>query len=115
MTKRKNFGRTWNTGIWFRSIDYCQLQHPWLNQFPHGRAKRSPRLADSQRHESAWVRQEKSILILERGFIRAEIVSFADLMECGSYTAAKEKGLVRSEGKEYIMKDGDVTLFRFNV
>ena len=51
----------------------------------------------------------------ERGFIRAEIVSFADLMECGSYTAAKEKGLVRSEGKEYIMKDGDVTLFRFNV
>ncbi len=51
----------------------------------------------------------------ERGFIRAEIVSFADLMECGSYTAAKEKGLVRSEGKEYVMKDGDVTLFRFNV
>lgn len=51
----------------------------------------------------------------ERGFIRAEIVAFNDLMECGSYTAAKEKGLVRSEGKEYVMKDGDVTLFRFNV
>jgi ribosome-binding ATPase YchF (GTP1/OBG family) len=51
----------------------------------------------------------------ERGFIRAEIVAFDDLMECGSYTAAKEKGLVRSEGKEYVMKDGDVTLFRFNV
>lgn len=51
----------------------------------------------------------------ERGFIRAEIVSFEDLMECGSYPAAKEKGLVRSEGKEYVMKDGDVTLFRFNV
>jgi len=51
----------------------------------------------------------------ERGFIRAEVVSFDDLMECGSYNAAKEKGLVRSEGKEYVMKDGDVVLFRFNV
>lgn len=51
----------------------------------------------------------------ERGFIRAEIVSYDDLMNCGSYTVAKEKGLVRSEGKEYIMQDGDVTLFRFNV
>ncbi|MBQ3088035.1 MAG: redox-regulated ATPase YchF [Clostridia bacterium] len=51
----------------------------------------------------------------ERGFIRAEVVAFKDLMECGSMTAAKEKGLVRSEGKEYIMQDGDVVLFRFNV
>ncbi|MDD3428383.1 MAG: redox-regulated ATPase YchF [Oscillospiraceae bacterium] len=51
----------------------------------------------------------------ERGFIRAEIVAFDDLMACGTMTAAKEKGLVRSEGKEYVMKDGDVTLFRFNV
>ncbi len=51
----------------------------------------------------------------ERGFIRAEIISFDDLMACGSMTAAKEKGLLRSEGKEYVMKDGDVTLFRFNV
>ncbi|MBR3919382.1 MAG: redox-regulated ATPase YchF [Clostridia bacterium] len=51
----------------------------------------------------------------ERGFIRAEIVAYDDLMACGTYNAAKEKGLVRSEGKEYIMKDGDVTLFRFNV
>ncbi len=51
----------------------------------------------------------------ERGFIRAEVVSFKDLMECGSMNAAKEKGLVRSEGKEYIMQDGDVVLFRFNV
>jgi GTP-binding protein YchF len=51
----------------------------------------------------------------ERGFIRAEIVSFKDLMDCGSYGAAREKGLVRSEGKDYVMKDGDVTLFRFNV
>ncbi len=51
----------------------------------------------------------------ERGFIRAEIVAFDDLMREGSMNACKEKGLVRSEGKEYVMKDGDVTLFRFNV
>ena len=51
----------------------------------------------------------------ERGFIRAEIVSFKDLVECGSIAAAKEKGLYRSEGKDYVMQDGDVVLFRFNV
>jgi len=51
----------------------------------------------------------------ERGFIRAEIVSFDDLVACGTMAVAKEKGLVRSEGKEYVMKDGDVVLFRFNV
>ncbi len=51
----------------------------------------------------------------ERGFIRAEVVAYNDLMECGSLVAAKEKGLVRSEGKEYVMQDGDVVLFRFNV
>lgn len=51
----------------------------------------------------------------ERGFIRAEIVAFEDLKNCGTMAAAKEKGLVRSEGKEYVMHDGDVTLFRFNV
>ena len=52
---------------------------------------------------------------IEKGFIRAEIVSFDDLQACGSQNAAKEKGLVRLEGKEYVMKDGDVTHFRFNV
>jgi len=52
---------------------------------------------------------------IERGFIRAEIVSFDDLVDCGSQLAAKEKGLVRLEGKEYEMKDGDVVYFRFNV
>ena len=51
----------------------------------------------------------------ERGFIRAEVVAYDDLMECGSMQAAKEKGLVRSEGKEYVVKDGDIVLFRFNV
>ncbi len=51
----------------------------------------------------------------ERGFIRAEVVAFKDLKECGNMNAAKEKGLVRSEGKDYVMQDGDVVLFRFNV
>ena len=51
----------------------------------------------------------------EKGFIRAEIVAYDDLMRAGSYAAAREKAYVRSEGKEYVMKDGDVTLFRFNV
>lgn len=51
----------------------------------------------------------------ERGFIRAEVISYEDLIANGSIAAAKEKGLVRSEGKEYVMQDGDVVLFRFNV
>lgn len=51
----------------------------------------------------------------ERGFIRAEVISFDDLVSCGSTVAAKEKGVMRSEGKEYVMQDGDVVLFRFNV
>ena len=51
----------------------------------------------------------------ERGFIRAEIVAFDDLVACGTMNAAKEKGLVRSEGKEYVIADGDIVLFRFNV
>lgn len=51
----------------------------------------------------------------ERGFIRAEVVNYQNLLDCGSYTAAKEKGLVGLEGKEYVVQDGDVILFRFNV
>ena len=51
----------------------------------------------------------------ERGFIRAEVVAFDALRELGSMAACKEKGLVRSEGKDYIVKDGDIMLFRFNV
>ena len=52
---------------------------------------------------------------IERGFIRAEIVAFEDLKACGSMAAAREKGLLRLEGKDYVMRDGDVTNFRFNV
>ena len=51
----------------------------------------------------------------DRGFIRAEVVSYDDLIACGSHTAAKEKGLIRLEGKDYVVKDGDIMLFRFNV
>ncbi len=51
----------------------------------------------------------------ERGFIRAEVVAYNDLIDCGTMAASKEKGLVRSEGKDYVMKDGDIVLFRFNV
>ena len=51
----------------------------------------------------------------ERGFIKAEVINYQDLLDCGSTSAAKEKGLVRIEGKEYVVQDGDVILFRFNV
>ena len=51
----------------------------------------------------------------ERGFIKAEGVNYQDLLDCGSYAGAREKGLVRMEGKDYIVRDGDVILFRFNV
>ena len=51
----------------------------------------------------------------ERGFIRAEVVNYKDLLDCQAYAAAREKGLVRLEGKDYVVKDGDVILFRFNV
>ena len=51
----------------------------------------------------------------ERGFIKADVVNYKDLLDNGSLSAAREKGLVRMEGKEYVMQDGDVVLFRFNV
>ena len=51
----------------------------------------------------------------ERGFIRAEVVNYQDLLDCGAYSVAREKGLVRLEGKDYVVQDGDVILFRFNV
>ena len=51
----------------------------------------------------------------ERGFIKAEVVNYQDLLDAGSYAGAREKGLVRMEGKDYVVRDGDVILFRFNV
>ena len=52
---------------------------------------------------------------IERGFIKAEVISYDDLMKEGSMVQAKEKGLVRQEGKDYIMQEGDIVLFKFNV
>ena len=52
---------------------------------------------------------------IERGFIRAEVIAYDDMIACGSVNAAKEKGLLRSEGKEYVVQDGDMVYFRFNV
>jgi len=52
---------------------------------------------------------------IERGFIRAEVIAYEDMIACGSVNAAKEKGLLRSEGKEYVVQDGDMVYFRFNV
>ena len=67
-------------------------------------------------HQSLFEYEELPIHSdIERGFIKAEIVSYDDLIREGSMNAAKEKGLVRSEGKEYIMQDGDIVLFKFNV
>ena len=51
----------------------------------------------------------------ERGFIKAEVVNYQDLLDCGSYAGAREKGVVRMEGNDYVVQDGDVILFRFNV
>ena len=71
----------------------------------HGRLKSEQRLR----------RQGKIHTDFERGFIKAEVVNYQDLLDCGSYAGAREKGLVRMEGKEYVVQDGDVILFRFNV
>ena len=59
--------------------------------------------------------RDRALGRLERGFIRAEIVAFEDLKACGTMANAKAKGLFRSEGKEYVMKDGDIVNFLFNV
>ncbi len=70
------------------------------------------RLRREQKHRRRPVKIHSDI---ERGFIRAEIVSYAALVAAGSTVAAREKGQIRLEGKEYVMQDGDVTYFRFNV
>ena len=67
------------------------------------------------RSKSEQRRHRQPVRFFERGFIKAEVVNYQDLLDCGSYAGAREKGLVRMEGKEYIVQDGDVILFRFNV
>ena len=81
----------------------------------HGGRERSPRLDDPRR---ATPRRRPPGVIhsdFERGFIKAETVAYDDLVACGSVAAAREKGLYRMEGKEYVVADGDVLLFKFNV
>lgn len=66
-------------------------------------------------HQGAAGCRKKIHTDFERGFIKAEVVNYQDLLDCGSYAGAREKGLVRMEGKDYVVRDGDVILFRFNV
>lgn len=81
-----------------------------------GRQTGGARLDDCKRHQGSRRQQGKIHTDFERGFIKAEVISFEDLVACGgSMALAKEKGLVGIEGKDYVMKDGDVVLFRFNV
>ena len=70
---------------------------------------------DQKRKQRLLRRRAKIHSDFERGFIRAEVVSYDDLIACGSHAAAKEKGLIRLEGKDYVVQDGDIMLFRFNV
>lgn len=72
----------------------------------HGRSRREPR----HRRQPARIHTD-----FERGFIKAEVVNYQDLLDNGSLAAAREKGIVGMEGKDYVVKDGDVILFRFNV
>ena len=80
----------------------------------HGGGKGNTRL-DGGKGNKAPQAAGKIHSDFERGFIRAEVVPWQTLLECGNYTNAKERGKVRSEGKDYEIKDGDVVLFRFNV
>jgi GTP-binding protein YchF len=84
-------------------ISYLTAGEPEVRAWTITRGTKAPRAAGKIHSD------------FERGFIRAEVISFEELMACGSMAAAREKGLVRSEGKSYVMQDGDVVLFRFNV
>ena len=95
--------------------DKGKLPHPWPSQLPDGRRDGDQSLGPSARGTKAPQAAGKIHSDFERGFIRAEVVNYKDLLDCGSYAAAKEKGLVGLEGKDYVVKDGDVILFRFNV
>lgn len=78
------------------------------------RPGRVPRMDDQKRYQGSRRRRQVHS-DFERGFIRAEVIAFDDLKACGTLANAKSKGLLRSEGKEYVMKDGDVVNFLFNV
>lgn len=115
MTKRKNFWR--NLGLSESGLDkLIAASYKLLGLISF--------LTTGEDETRAWTITEgtkapqaagKIHTDFERGFIRAEVVSYDNLVEQGSMNAAKEKGLVRSEGKDYVVQDGDVVLFRFNV
>ena len=92
-----------------------QLHPAGPDLLPHQPARTSAGPGPSRRGTKAPQAAGKIHSDFERGFIRAEVVSYDDLMACGSMAAAREKGLIRSEGKEYVVQDGDIILFRFNV
>ena len=115
MTTRKDvLRRPWPYRVRSGETDCSQLPHPGPYELPDSRPQES-RAWTIKVGTKAPQAAGKIHSDFERGFIRAEVVNYDDLMACGSMNAAKEKGLVRSEGKEYVMRDGDVVLFRFNV
>ena len=91
-----------------------QLHPAGAHLLPHQRRGRVPGL-DHRRGTKAPQAAGKIHSDFERGFIRAEVIAYDDLMAVGSMAAAREKGMIRSEGKEYVVQDGDIILFRFNV
>ena len=95
--------------------DHCLLPSSGADLLPDRRRGRRCRAWTIREGTKAPQAAGKIHTDFEKGFIRAEIVPFETLKELGSMAACREKGLVRSEGKDYVMKDGDVTLFRFNV
>jgi ribosome-binding ATPase YchF (GTP1/OBG family) len=108
-------------------LEDAGLKEPALDAFIHGAYKLlslvtfltagDPEVRAWTVHQGAKAPEAAGVIHsdIERGFIKAEIVSFEDLVSAGSYNAARERGKVRLEGRDYVIKDGDVCLFRFNV
>ena len=114
--KKDVSGRSWDyseSGL--EKLIRCKLSSPWTFKLPDIRRTGSQEHGRLQVGTKAPQAAGKIHTDFERGFIRAEVVNYQDLLDCGSYAGAREKGLVRMEGKEYVVQDGDVILFRFNV
>ena len=104
-----------SAGIGPGPADSVQLQPAGPHLLPHGWLRTSAAHGPSKTAPKRRRRPGKIHSDFERGFIRAEVIAFDDLKACGTLANAKAKGLLRSEGKEYVMKDGDVVNFLFNV
>ena len=103
VTERKELNVQKDKTSILNPISYLTAGEPEVRAWTNKRGTKAPQAAGKIHTD------------FERGFIRAEVVSYDDLMACGTHAAAKEKGLVRLEGKEYVVQDGDIMLFRFNV